>query len=92
MDAKKSPIEVPTRKVASLEGKLSGVLRPIAARKEFVHGLSHRIQEGGRVSLVNRVANIHFLAALIAGLISLGIFLAFVAKALFSLFNKKRTA
>jgi len=43
-------------------------------------------------SLVNQVANWHILAILVAGLLSLAVFLAMVARALFVLYGKKRTA
>ncbi len=64
----------------------------MAPRREFVHGLGQRIQAGNRASLVNQVANWHILAILIAGLLSLAVFLAMVARALFVLYGKKRTA
>ena len=78
-------------KIASLENRLSGTLKPVAARRDFVHGLGQRIQAGGRVSLVNQVANWHILAMLIAGFISLAVFLAMLARALLALSGKKRT-
>jgi hypothetical protein len=78
-------------KIASLENRLSSTLKPVAARRDFVHGLGQRIQTGSRVSLVNQVANWHILAVLIAGLISLAVFLAMLARALLALSGKKRT-
>jgi hypothetical protein len=78
-------------KIASLENRLSGVLKPVAPRRDFVHGLGQRIQAGSRVSLVNQVANWHILAVLIAGFISLAVFLAMLARALLALSEKKRT-
>jgi hypothetical protein len=80
-------------KIASLENRLSGVLRPIKPSKEFIHGVAHRIQTGvPSVHLVDRIANWHIIAMLIAGLISLAVFLAVVGRALLSLLGKKRTA
>lgn len=76
----------------SLENRLSGTLKPVAPRREFVNGLGQRIQAGSRASLVNQVANWHILAILVAGLLSLAVFLAMVARALFVLYGKKRTA
>ncbi len=79
-------------KFASLENQLSGVLKPIKPRKEFVHGVAQRIQTAPRATFVDRIANWHLLAMVIAGLISLAVFLAIVGRALFSLVGKKRTA
>jgi len=79
-------------KISSLENRLSGLLRPVAPRKEFIHGLGHRIQSGNRATLVNHVANWHVLAMLLAGMVSLAVFLAMVARALVSLVGKKRAA
>ncbi|MCX6034713.1 MAG: hypothetical protein NTV38_07030 [Chloroflexi bacterium] len=79
-------------KITSLENRLSGVLRPIKPRKEFIHGVAHRIQRGTQVAFVDRIANWHIIAMLIAGLISLAVFLAVVGRVLLSLLGKKRTA
>jgi hypothetical protein len=73
----------------SLESRLSGALKPIAPRKEFIHGLGNRIQSGTRATFVNHVANWHILAMMVAGLVSLAVFLAMVARALVSLAGKK---
>ena len=78
-------------KVLSLEKRLSGIFKPITPRKEFVHRLGSRFQANNRAVIVDRVANIHLLAVLAAGLISLAVFLAVVARALVSLAAKKRT-
>jgi len=79
-------------KITSLENRLSGVLRPIKPRKEFVHDVAHRIQTGTQATfLADRIANWHVLAMLIAGLISLAVFLAVAGRALMSLAEKKRT-
>ncbi len=79
-------------KITSLENRLSGVLRPIKPSKEFVHGVAHRIQTGTQAAFVDRIANWHLIAVLIAGLISLAVFLAVVGRVLLSLLGKKRTA
>ena len=79
-------------KITSLENRLSGVLRPIKPSKEFVHGVAHRIQTGTQASFVDRIVNWHLIAMLIAGLISLAVFLAVVGRVLLSLLGKKRTA
>jgi len=79
-------------KITSLENRLSGVLRPIKPRKEFVHGVAHRIQTGTPAAFVDYVSNWHIIAILIAGLISLAVFLAVVGRVLLSFLGKKRIA
>ena len=80
-------------RISSLENRLSGVLRPIKPRKEFVHGVAHRIQTGTQATfLVDRIANWHLIAMLIAGLVSLAVFLAVAGWALVSILGKKRIA
>jgi len=79
-------------KFTSLENRLSGAFRPIKPRKEFVHGVANRIQTGTRAAFVDRIANWHLMAMLIAGVISLAVFLAVVGSVLLSLLGKKRTA
>jgi hypothetical protein len=79
-------------KITSLEKRLSGVIRPIKPRKEFVHGVAHRIQAGTQSALVDRITNWHLIAILMAGLISLLVFLAVMGRVLLSLQGKKRIA
>ncbi len=79
-------------KILSMEHRLSGVFRPIKPRKEFVHGVAQHIRANPSVAFVDRLANRHFSAILIAGLISLAIFLALIGKALLELIDKKTTA
>jgi hypothetical protein len=79
-------------KISLLEKQLSGTLKPIAARREFVHGLGERIQTGSRATVANYVTNWHILAALIAGFVSLAVLLALFARGLLGLGRKKHTA
>jgi hypothetical protein len=79
-------------RIASLEKRLSGVLRPIKPRKEFVHGVAHRLQTGTQATFVDRIASWHLIAMLIAGFVSLIVFLAVMWRVLLSLLGKKRTA
>jgi len=79
-------------KIASMEHRLSGALRPIQPRKEFVHGIAQRIRTTPRVAFVDRIASWHIIAILIAVLVSLTVFLAVLGRALLSLVDKKRTA
>jgi hypothetical protein len=77
-------------KITAMEQRLSKVLKPVTPRKEFVHGVARRIQSAPRV--VERITDWHLTAMLVAGLVSLALFLALVGKALLSLLGKKRTA
>ena len=79
-------------KIASMENRLSGTLKPVRPRQEFVHGLGQRIQTGNRTTFVNTIVNWHVLAVVIAGFVSLAVLLAMVARALLALSGKKRTA
>jgi hypothetical protein len=79
-------------RIVSLEKRLSGVLKPIKPRKEFVHGVAHNLQTGTQTAFVDRIANWHLIAMLIAGLISMVVFLAVMWRVLLSLLGKKRTA
>ena len=78
-------------KINSLESRLSGTLKPIAPRREFVDGLGQRIQTGNQAAFVNYLTNWHILAMLIAGFVSLAVLLAMLARALVTLLEKKRT-
>jgi hypothetical protein len=75
--------------ISALENRLSGTLKPVSPRQEFVHGLGHRIQAGNRSTFVNHVSNWHILALLIAGFVSLAMVLAMLARALLALSGKK---
>jgi hypothetical protein len=79
-------------RINSLENRLSGALKPVAPRQEFVHGLGQRIQAGNRTGLVYTAANWHILAMLIAGFVSLAVLLAMTTRALLALSGKKRAA
>ena len=79
-------------KIASLEHRLSGALKPIQPRKEFVHGIAQRIRTKSHVAFVDRIANWHLIAILIAGLVSLMVFMAVLGRAILSILDKKRTA
>ena len=79
-------------KISAMENRLSGALKPVAPRQEFVNGLGERIQAGNRSSFVYTVANCHVLAMLIAGFVSLAVLLAMLTRALLALSGKRRTA
>jgi hypothetical protein len=83
--------EASMAKIASLENRLSGALKPVAPRKEFVHGLERQIQAGYRPTFVDRVANWHLYALLAAAVVSLAVFLGFIIRALVETVSKKPT-
>jgi hypothetical protein len=76
-------------KINSMENRLSGVFKPIKPRKEFVHDVAKRIQTNTQTAFVDRVAEWHFVAMLIAGFISMAVFLAVLGRVLMSLLKKK---
>ena len=78
--------------ISLIERRLSGILKPVSPRHEFINGLGQRIQTGSRVKLVNNVANWHIMAILIAGFISLAVLLAMVSRGLLARFGKKPSA
>jgi ABC-type multidrug transport system fused ATPase/permease subunit len=78
-------------KITSLENRLSGVLRPIKPRKEFVHEVAQRFQTRTQTAFVDRVAEWHLVAILTAGFISMAVFLAVLGRALITLHKKKPT-
>lgn len=77
-------------KISSLEHRLSGTLKPVTPRQEFIHGLGHRIQASNRAAFVNQVASWHIFVLLFAGLVSLAVFLAMASRALLAMVGKKR--
>ncbi|MGA2503730.1 MAG: hypothetical protein ABSG01_06525 [Anaerolineales bacterium] len=79
-------------KITSMENRLSGVLRPIKPRKEFVHEVAERIQTKSQTAFVDRVAEWHLVAMLIAGFVSMAVFLAVLGRVISSLIKKKSSA
>jgi hypothetical protein len=92
MGTGKNLVDASKAKISSMENRLSGTLKPVNARREFVLGLGQRILTGNRAAIENHVTNWHILAALIAGFVSLAVLLAMVARALLLLYGKKRPA
>jgi len=90
MTTEELPANLSKGKLVSLETRLSGVLKPIPPRREFVRDLSHRIQRTKQASLVNHVANWHFFAMLAASLFSVAVLVAVGVRAVLSLSSKKR--
>lgn len=60
----------------TLEKRLSGVLRPIPPRREFVRGLGRRIQTPSPVAMIERPPDIRLVVLALAGLFSLGVLVA----------------
>jgi hypothetical protein len=79
-------------RISSMENRLSGTFKPIKPRREFVSGIARRIQTIPRVAYVNGIENWHLIALLVAGLLSVTIFLTFLGRALLSLVEKEDTS
>jgi hypothetical protein len=92
MEKGKNLLDATAGKISAMENWLSGALKPVRPRQEFVHGLRHRFEGGGQVTLVNSMLNWHVLVLLISGLIALATLLAMVVRALLVLSERKRAA
>lgn len=79
-------------KMASLEDRLSGALKPVMPRKEFVSGLGRQIQSGYRPTFVDKVTNWHIFALLAAALVSVAVTIGFIVHALVDSIARKRPA
>lgn len=76
--------------VNKLEDKLSVTLRPIAPRKEFVHGLGNRIQGLRRTMRQAGAGTWKFILLMLAGILSLGLLLALAGRALYNLLDVRK--
>jgi hypothetical protein len=79
-------------KIASLETRLNGVLKPVAPRKEFVHGLSRSIQSGNHPTFVDKVTNWHLYALMAAAVVAGGVFVGVLVKTIAETTMNKRSA
>ncbi len=84
--------EASLAKIASLENRLSGTLKPVMPRKEFIHGLGQQFQYGYRPTFVDKVTDWHIFALLAAGVVSMAVFLGFIVRAIVESLAKKRSA
>ena len=73
--------------IAVLEEQLSGILKPIKPRQEFVKGLRQRIDVIHRPSLVGKLTFFQFLLVVLAGVFSAVILVVMGTRALLSLFS-----
>lgn len=73
-----------------IENRLAGMLRPVAPRKEFVHGLGNRIDSLRNTLTKARTDSSQWIVLLIAGLLSMGLVLALTRTALYSLLRRKK--
>ncbi len=85
MEVTRRLMEASKDKLASLENRLAGILKPIQPRQEFVRGLRTKIQITTQPVIVRRFTRRQFLFLLIAGIISTTVLLAMGVRALFSL-------
>lgn len=72
-----------------LEDRLAGMLRPVAPRKEFVHGLGNRINSFRNTLTKARSDSWQLIVFMLAGLLSMGLLLALTRTALYRLLRGK---
>lgn len=72
-------------RLVELEQHLSGVLRPIKPRQEFVKGLRQRIDVLHKPSVVGNLSFFQFLLVVLAGVFSAAILMVMGTRALLSL-------
>jgi len=78
-------MEVSKDKVASLEKRLAGVLKPIRPRQEFVRGLRQKIRVTNPPIVVRRFTRGEFIFLVIGSIVSVAVLLALGVRALFSM-------
>jgi hypothetical protein len=78
------------KSVYGLENKLAGTLRPITPRREFVHNLGRRIRGLGRTMLHAGTGTWQFILLALAGILSLGLLLALIGRALYNLLGVRK--
>jgi hypothetical protein len=78
------------KNVNRLEDKLAGALRPIAPRQEFVHGLGGRIMRLRRTMQQAGAGSWQFILLVLAGILSLGLILALLGRALYNLIGVRK--
>ena len=76
--------------VNGLEDKLSGVLRPIAQRREFVHGLGSHIHRLQQTMQQAGADTWKFILLMLAGILSIGLLLALVGRVLYNLLSGRK--
>jgi hypothetical protein len=89
MNAARHITDIPSAKINLIESRLAGTLKPISPRRDFVNRLGEHIHLIRPPAIVNRVENIHFIVALLAGFVSLGVLLVFGLRALASFLGRK---
>jgi hypothetical protein len=85
MSTRERLINTSKDRISALEKRLSGLLRPIQPRREFVHSVRQRIQIVRRPSIVNRFTFIQFILIVLAGVISAAMLMVMGTRALLSL-------
>ena len=73
-----------------IEDRLAGMLRPVAPRKEFVHGLGNRINSLRNTLTKARSDSWQWIVLMLAGLLSMGLLLALTRTALYNLLKRKK--
>jgi hypothetical protein len=89
MNAARHEKNIPSLKMKLIESRLAGTLKPISPRRDFVNRLGEHIHSIRPLAIVNRVDNIHYIVALLAGFVSLGVLLVLGLRALASFLGRK---
>jgi len=89
MTAARHETDIPSVKINLIESRLADMLKPISPPRDFVNRLGERIHSIRPPAIVNRVENIHFIVALLAGFVSLGVLLVLGLRALASFLGRK---
>ncbi len=90
MGVAKQIVDASKATYASLEKRLSGVLKPVLPRREFVHGLGQQFQNVNRPTIVSRLTNIHFILIILVFALSVVAILAVGVRAIISLLGGRR--
>jgi hypothetical protein len=75
---------------SNLENRLSALLRPVPPRREFVRGLGSRIRSLRATVSQARTRTWQTILLMLAGLLSLGVLLAFAGRGLYALLTVRK--
>lgn len=79
-----------TGMLESMEDRLAGMLRPVAPRKEFVHGLGNRINSFRNTLTKARTDSWQLTVFMVASLLSMGLLVALTRTVLYRILGGKK--
>jgi hypothetical protein len=85
-------VKLSLAKIEALENRLSGTLKPVTPRKEFINRLGQNMNTRYRPTFVNYAANWHIYAMITAALVSMAVVLAVIVRVLVETAGRRRTA